>query len=198
MGFMLIYFQPAFYCNVSDAWLFPEKSKRLWVTFAGAYFETFLWAVATVVWWLADPQTTINHLALIVAATSAIKSFFNMNPLIKLDGYYLLSDWLAIPNLRQKAFGYVGSQIKRLWTTTPAAFSEITTRERWIFLVYAVLAGTYSYWLFGKILLWFGASLVGHYQGVGFILFVSALGVIFRQPLKQLLAPIMSRLKPRS
>lgn len=36
---MLIYLQPAFYCNVSDAWLFPEKSKRLWVTFAGAYFE---------------------------------------------------------------------------------------------------------------------------------------------------------------
>jgi hypothetical protein len=37
---------------------------------------------------LADPQTTINHLALVVAATSAIKSFFNMNPLVKLDGYY--------------------------------------------------------------------------------------------------------------
>jgi len=35
MGFMLIYFQPALYCNVSDAWLFPEKSKRLWVGFAG-------------------------------------------------------------------------------------------------------------------------------------------------------------------
>ena len=39
VGFMLIYFQPAFFCNVSDAWLFPENSKRLWVSFAGAYFE---------------------------------------------------------------------------------------------------------------------------------------------------------------
>src|SRR6266496_4360767 len=113
IGFLLIYFQPAFYCNVSDAWLFPEKSKRLWVTFAGAYFETFLWALATFAWWLTDPHTTVNHLALVVVATSAIKSFFNMNPLIKLDGYYLLSDWLGIPNLRQKAFGYVGSRIKR-------------------------------------------------------------------------------------
>jgi putative peptide zinc metalloprotease protein len=47
---MLIYFQPPFYCNVSDAWLFPEKSKRLWVTFTGACFETFLWALATLVW----------------------------------------------------------------------------------------------------------------------------------------------------
>src|SRR5437016_12825317 len=49
IGFLLIYFQPAFYCNVSDAWLFPEKSKRLWVTFAGAYFEPFFWALAPLV-----------------------------------------------------------------------------------------------------------------------------------------------------
>ena len=47
MGFLLVYFNPAFYCNVSDAWLFPEKSKRLLVSFAGAYFELSLWAVAT-------------------------------------------------------------------------------------------------------------------------------------------------------
>src|SRR5262249_39821292 len=57
IGFLLLFFQPAFYCNVSDAWLFPEKSKRLWVTFAGAYFEIFVWAVATVVWRVTDPFT---------------------------------------------------------------------------------------------------------------------------------------------
>ena len=99
IGFLLIYFQPAFYCNVSDAWLFPERSKRLWVTFAGAYFEMFLWAVATFVWKLAEPGSTIQYLALVVVATSAVKSLFNLNPLIKLDGYYLLSDYLEIPNL---------------------------------------------------------------------------------------------------
>ncbi|PYV24826.1 MAG: peptidase M50, partial [Acidobacteria bacterium] len=94
VGFLLIYFQPAFYCNVSDAWLFPEKSKRLWVTFAGAYFEMFLWALSTVIWRLTDFDTTLNHLALVVTATSAVKSLFNLNPLIKLDGYYVLSDYL--------------------------------------------------------------------------------------------------------
>lgn len=46
MGVLLIYFQPAFYCNVSDAWLFPEKAKRLWVTLAGPYVELVLWALA--------------------------------------------------------------------------------------------------------------------------------------------------------
>src|SRR5206468_4574435 len=71
IGCMLIFFQPAFYCNVSDAWLFPQKSHRLWVTFAGAYFEIFLWAIATLVWRVTDSNTVINYLALIVVATSA-------------------------------------------------------------------------------------------------------------------------------
>jgi hypothetical protein len=48
IGFLLLYFQPALYCNVSDAWLFPEKSKRLWVMFAGAYSEAFIWSLAHV------------------------------------------------------------------------------------------------------------------------------------------------------
>src|SRR5262249_48929377 len=45
IGFLLIFFMPCFYCNVSDAWLFQEKSKRIWVTLAGGYFELFLWAL---------------------------------------------------------------------------------------------------------------------------------------------------------
>src|SRR6266567_5416878 len=126
IGFLFLYFQPAFYCNVSDAWLFPEKSKRLWVTFAGAYFEIFLWALATLVWRVTDPSSTLNHFALVVTVTSAIKWFFNMNPLIKLDGYYLLSDWLDAPNLRRKAFGYAGDQIKRLWGAASGRYAGIT------------------------------------------------------------------------
>src|SRR5215212_4795068 len=70
MGFLLLYFQPAFYCNVSDAWLFPKKSHRLWVSFAGAYFEIFLWAFAVIVWRITEPSSWLNHLALIVVATS--------------------------------------------------------------------------------------------------------------------------------
>ena len=196
IGFLLIYFQPAFYCNVSDAWLFPEKSKRLWVTFAGAYFETFLWALATLVWRVTDPSSTLNHFALVVTVTSAIKWFFNMNPLIKLDGYYLLSDWLDAPNLRKKAFGYVGDQIKRLWGAASGRFAQITPRERRIYLIYALLAGTYSYWLLGQILLWFGGFMVTRYQGWGFVLFASTLGILFRQPIRKSLLPITSRFQP--
>ena len=128
--------------------------------------------------------------------TSAIKWFFNKNPLIKLDGYYLLSDWLDAPNLRKKAFGYVGDQIKRLGGAASGCFAQITPRERWIYLIYALLAGTYSYWLLGKIVLWFGGFMVTRYQGWGFVLFATTLGFLFRQPIRKSLLPITSRFQP--
>ena len=86
IGMLLIYLQPAMYCNVSDAWLFPEKRKRLLVTLAGAWFEVLCWAFATLFWRLTEPGTIPNFLALVVATTLGIKSLFNLNPLIKLDG----------------------------------------------------------------------------------------------------------------
>src|SRR5206468_12795189 len=89
-------------------WMFPEKSKRLLVTLAGAWFEIFAWALATLFWRLTEPGTPPSYLALVIATTLGIKTLFNLNPLIKLDGYYLLSDWVEIPNLRAKAFEHIG------------------------------------------------------------------------------------------
>jgi len=60
LGFLLIYFTPSFYTNVSDAWLFPEKSKRLLVGLAGPYVELVLWALATLAWRVTDVDTWIT------------------------------------------------------------------------------------------------------------------------------------------
>lgn len=187
MGFLLIYFQLAFYCNVSDAWLFPKKSHRLWVTFAGPYFELFLWALATLTWRVTEPGTALSSVALIVMATSGFKLFINLNPLIKLDGYYLLSDALGIPNLRAKAFGYLGAAIRRLWGAPGAGTPDATPRERRIYLAYGLLAGTYSFWLLGYVALLFGSFLVERYQGAGFVLYTGLLLTMFRNPLKKAL-----------
>ncbi len=185
MGFMLLYFMPAFYCNVSDAWLFPEKSKRLWVTFAGAYFEIFLWALATLTWRVTDPDTALNYAALVVMATSGIKSLFNVNPLIKLDGYYLLSDYLEIPNLRQRSLRYLGTRIKRVWGSAVQGITEATRRQRRIYLTYGILAGAYSFSLLGLIGVSLGGFLIHRYQGLGFLLFTGLIASVFRTPLKK-------------
>lgn len=186
MGVMLIYLHPALYCNVSDAWLFPERSKRLWVTFSGAYFELTCWALATLVWRVTDPAVLVNHVALVVVAASGLKIFFNLNPLIKLDGYYLLSDYLEIPNLRQKAFRYLGSKLRQMLGAVGPRGDEATSRERRIYGTYGAVAGLYSFSLIGVIGFHSGGFLMGRYQAWGFVLFAAALTTVFWNPLKKL------------
>jgi multidrug resistance efflux pump len=184
LGFLLLYFQPTFYCNISDAWLFPERSKRLWVTLAGAYSELVIWAMATLVWRVTEPGTGLSFMALVVMATSGIRSLFNLNPLIKLDGYYLLSDGLRIPNLRKKAFAYLGHRIRGLLGIGTAGTLETTARERRIFLTYSLLAGTYSCWLLGIVAFYLGGALVRRYQGWGFVLLTGLLGAVLSNPIR--------------
>jgi multidrug resistance efflux pump len=194
MGFMLIYLQPAMYCNVSDAWLFPERSKRLWVTFAGAFVEITIWALAILLWWTSDPYSTVHLLALLVMATSGVKTLFNLNPLIKLDGYYLLSDWLEIPNLRARAFAYLRSRFGGGGEGEPVP----TPRERRIFLVYGLLAGAFSLWLLFVVSRWLGAWLVGQYQAWGFVALVGVIGTLLSSPLRRLGLAAWSALRSRA
>src|SRR6267143_3287496 len=150
MGCALVFLQPAFYCNVSDAWLFPEKSKRLWVGIAGPYFELLLWSLAVLTWRLTEPDTWINFITLSVMATSGVKSLLNLNPLIKLDGYYLLSDYLEIPNLRRRSFRYGGSLVEKLFGLESLEEEEVLPRrERAIFSVYGTLALAGSFSILG-------------------------------------------------
>jgi putative peptide zinc metalloprotease protein len=181
MGFLLIYLQPAFYCNVSDAWLFPEKSKRLWVSFAGPYFELFLWALATIAWRLTETDTSINYLALIVMASSGIKTLFNFNPLIKLDGYYLLSDYLDVPNLRKKAFRCVGELMKRLTGLGVPLAQEISPRERKACLAYGLVAAVCSFSVLGFAVAKIGNFFIEQSQPVAFMLFSGLLGTKLRR-----------------
>ncbi len=101
-GLLLLFFMPCFYCNVSDAWLIPQKSRRLTITLAGAYCDLCLWAVCVFAWRLTMPDTLINYWALMMLSVCGTRSLLNLNPFLKLDGYYLLSDGMEIPNLRAR------------------------------------------------------------------------------------------------
>ncbi|WP_024303244.1 efflux RND transporter periplasmic adaptor subunit [Pseudogulbenkiania sp. MAI-1] len=194
MGFMLIYFQPAVYCNVNDAWLFAEKSKRLWVAAAGPYLDMLLWAIATVVWRVTDPDSWVHFTALVVMLTTVARTLLNLNPLIKLDAYYFLADLVEIHNLRFRAFRYLGGLWRRLWGAS-APTDTPTARERRIFIAYGVLAGIYSVLLLGYVAAWFGQYLVERYRGLGFLIFMGLLIMIFRHPLKQSLHVLPERLR---
>ena len=114
MGFLLLLFMPCLYANVSDAWLFEKRSHRLWVTFAGGWIELFIGAIATFIWWLTPTDTAFSALCYkIVIICSVSTLLFNFNPLIKLDGYYALVDYVNIPNLKARAGKYARDYIKK-------------------------------------------------------------------------------------
>src|SRR5690606_20093060 len=82
MGAMLIYFNPAFYCNVNDAWTFPERSARLWVTAAGSWIQLVIAGIAAIVWWGVVPGTVVSDVALTaVVMGGGITVLANANPL---------------------------------------------------------------------------------------------------------------------
>jgi putative peptide zinc metalloprotease protein len=187
MGFLLLYFQPCFFCNVSDAYLFKEKSKKLWVTFAGAYGQVFVWAGATLLWRITALDTGLNSFLFVVMITSGVTVLFNFNPLIKLDGYYLLSDFLEIPNLRKKAFDFLSSTFKRKILKEHTQSVAASPKDKKIYVWYGVLSLFYSALLLSFIFLKVEKFLVSQLGGFGFILFLFLLFLILKQPGKKVL-----------
>lgn len=144
MGFMLVYFQPAFYCNVNDAWSFPERRARLWVTVAGSWAQVLAASAAAVIWWAARPDTLVSQAALVAMVVGGMTTVLaNANPLLPLDGYFALSDWLEIPNLRQRALTHVGWWIRRHVAGLDVPEPSASARERRVFLIYGALTAVY-------------------------------------------------------
>jgi putative peptide zinc metalloprotease protein len=144
IGAMLLYFEPAFFCNVNDAWTFPELKARLWVTAAGSWIQLVAASLAAIVWWAADPDTMVSHVALSAVLIGGVTTIIvNANPLIPLDGYFALSDYLEVPNLRQRAFAHLGWLLKTRVFRLDFPMPPADEREQRIFVVYGVLAAWY-------------------------------------------------------
>jgi putative peptide zinc metalloprotease protein len=175
MGFLLMYFQPCCYCDLSDAWLFREKRKRLAVTWAGPYSGLILFTIMLILWRVTVPGTIVNEIAHITVIVIWVTMLFNLNPLIKLDGYYLLSDLLEIPNLRSKSFRYFKYIFQRYILGWPVDRVETSRRERKVYMIYAVLALLYTVFIVVYFLYLIAGFLVEKTGPFGLILLIAVL-----------------------
>jgi putative peptide zinc metalloprotease protein len=185
MGFMLLYFQPCFYCNVNDAWSFPELKARLWVTAAGSWIQFAIAGIAAIVWWAAAPGTFVSDVAfatMLVGGVTAIMS--NMNPLIPLDGYFALSDWLEIPNLRQRAFGHLSWWLKRHVLRLEMEEPAVSPRERQVFLWYGALAAVYIVFTLSVTALIVGGWASAAFGGIGVMIVVAWVAATIAKPVR--------------
>ncbi|MBV8383864.1 MAG: HlyD family efflux transporter periplasmic adaptor subunit [Planctomycetaceae bacterium] len=146
MGMLFLVLTPALYCDVTDSWLLPSKWKRIWISAAGIYVECFLASIATFVWWNTE-QGLVNSLAMATMFICSVNTImFNANPLLRYDGYYVMADWLEVPNLRIKStqfFAYL-IQEKVLGLEVPVQ-SYMPRSRRFLFVFYAIASYLYRW-----------------------------------------------------
>jgi len=154
MGLALLYFTPAFYCDTTDQYLFESKWHRIWVAAAGIYVEALLCCLATGLWVASYPDTLLYELAYKTMLYTGVSTvFFQINPLIKTDGYHALTSLIELPQLREDSFQYLGALFQKYLLRLRVDVPVLTRRRRRIYVLYATLAMLYT----GSIML-----LIGH------------------------------------
>jgi putative peptide zinc metalloprotease protein len=172
IGFMLIYFMPAFYANVTDTWTFESKAAKLWVTFAGAFVELVICSIATFVWYLSTPGYFTHDLAFTFMITAGLSSIvINMNPLIRLDGYFALVDYLEIPKLGDDAAKYVGLLVRKYIFRAPVEIPKYDRRLKLILFTYGVLSFLYRIFIITLTLLFFNRQIGRLFPEMGIFIF---------------------------
>ncbi|MGA2870325.1 MAG: hypothetical protein ABSF34_14345, partial [Verrucomicrobiota bacterium] len=154
MGIMLMIFTPMPFVDATSSWSFRERWKRVLVGSAGMIVELFFAAIAAFIWAKTAPGIvhSLAYNIMFVASVSTI--IFNVNPLMRFDGYYILSDLVEIPNLNQRATGQLQYWAERylfgVKNTEPPAR---TRREAGWLAVFGLTSGVYRVIVFSGILL---------------------------------------------
>jgi len=189
IGLFLIFFQPTMYCNVSDAWLFKSRARKIYVTFAGVYVELIVASIAMFGWWMTKEHTLLNQFFLASAAVSSVSSLaFNFNPLIKLDGYLALIDYIEFPNLYEESREYVKALFKRIVTGLPIPLPQTTPHRRRIMITYGSLSLLYSKMLIIFIAIFFGIFIVDKWGTTGWLLVLASVGWWLKRTISKLRA----------
>ena len=107
MGVMILVLTPVPYVEASSSWAFRSKWQRILVGAAGMVVEVFIASFAVFLWLTVEPGAvrSMAYNTILIAGISTV--LFNANPLLRFDGYYMLMDYLEIPNLRPRATTYL-------------------------------------------------------------------------------------------
>jgi putative peptide zinc metalloprotease protein len=144
MGVLLLAGAPSLYCDVTDAWRLPSKWQRMAVSSAGMFVELIIAACAVLVWRFAEPGIVSTVALSLIVVCSVGTLLVNANPLLRYDGYYLLSDWLEVPNLAERGRGLL-SGAWRSWLLGERREDDplIGSHKRRALWAYAILSKIY-------------------------------------------------------
>lgn len=189
MGLLFLCLSPCLYCNVSDSWTLPDKWKRIIISSAGIYVELIIAALATFVWWNATSHPFVQNMALSLMVVCSVSTVvFNANPLMRYDGYYMLADWMEIPNLRDRSNKFLMRLVQEhcLGIELPPE-QHMELGRRILFVSYAVVSYIYR-WVVTFSILYFLSIFLEPYKlrALSNILAGAALGSMVGWPLYRL------------
>jgi putative peptide zinc metalloprotease protein len=187
MGFALVYLTPAFYTDTTEGFVKGSRWERFVIVMAGIWSELILCAIATPIWLDTPPQTLIHDGAhFIMMMTGMMSLVLNWNPLMKLDGYYMLGELVGILDIKESSTAYVSAWVKRNIWRLPVEVPYVPKRRRFGFAVYALLSGAYSYMVL-YILARFAGNFVRNFSPEwGFIPEIGVALIIFRSRIRLL------------
>jgi len=119
MGAYFVLLTPCAYVDASAAWGFPKRSERIIVSLAGMYVESILAMIALVIWCVTEPSLLNSAAQYAIVLSTVVTVGFNINPLMKYDGYFVLTDLLEIPNLAQQAKAETSGWLGRIAMGVP-------------------------------------------------------------------------------
>jgi putative peptide zinc metalloprotease protein len=180
MGLMFLVLMPVPYVDASGATGFPDKRRRMVVGLAGMMAELAVASAALWLWTWSQPGVfkSALHQAIVLAGITTL--IFNANPLLRYDGYYVLADWLEIPNLGQKSNRYLGHLLQKHVLRLPSPMEvRITPREGPILCGYAVASYVYRMFVAAMIILF----VAGQFFFVGVLMAIWAAATMVLQPI---------------
>lgn len=180
MGFALVVMTPMLYTDTNEAWKLTSRFQRLAIGIAGIAAELLL-ALAALWAWILMPDGPLRGATFILATTTWIMTILlNASPFMRFDGYFILSDFMGLPNLHQRSFAFGRWWLRELLFGLKAPHPEPASLRLRIFLVlFAMTVWVYRFIVFLGI-----ALLVYRYffKALGIILFVVEMGWFIVHP----------------
>lgn len=185
IGLMLLAFLPCLYTDVTDAWKFRDKWRRMAVAAAGIYVEVLIASICAFLWWFSEPGF-FNAMCLNLVVVCSVNTLLvNGNPLLRYDGYYLLADFTETPNLWQRSRGLLRWELSR-WCLGMPGVSErrFAGSNRWFLLGYAIASMVYRVFVLVMILWFLYSVLAAHgFESLGRLLVMFVAGSLIIPPL---------------
>ena len=179
-GVLFLLFTPMAYVNVTSMWRFSNRWHRIVVAAAGMYVELMISFVALIIWDRSSGAVADIAFQLFLMA-SVTTILFNANPLMRFDGYFILSDLLNIPNLYTKGTKWFGDRLKSCFFGLPVTTGICSPEERAYVAAYGSLA---FFWKISiSVGLIIGSSVL--FQGAGIVLAVLGAVLWFGMPIFQ-------------